>query len=138
VVGCIRTHSLPQRPPFCRTFDVLGSTHGRTEAVAANLVCTGTPRWHNPLVSARWYMLVCSLVPSHTVLTTAFFHQQSAFAVSFLHFAALGSASFFSRRAHVQLPLQMLMRDTQAQDTLRVYSNFLLSYRIYTQLCMMI
>lgn len=134
--GWVHSYSLfePQRPPFFRTFDRVGFTHGRTKAVAANPACTGIPRCWNLLVSVRWYMLVCSLVPAHKVPTTVLLHQQSAFAVYFLHFAAssLLCLLFFSSRAHIQLPLQKLPRDTQALETSRVSSNVLLSYIMYT------
>lgn len=78
-------------------------------------------------------MLECSLVPVHTTQTTVFSHQQAAFALYFLHFAASSLlVSFFSSWAHSQLPLQNLARDTQSFETSSVSSNLLLSYVIYT------
>lgn len=105
-----------QRPPSCRTFDTVGLAHGRTKA--ANPACTDIPRCWNPLVSARWDTLVCSFWPVHTMLTTVFFHQQSVFAVYFLHFAAsfLLCLLFFHQGSYSAAPAEVTERHSSTRN----------------------
>lgn len=70
-------------------------------------------------------MLVRSVVPGHTMLTTVFLHQQSAFALHFLHFAAssLLSLLFFQQGSCSAAPAEVTetLKLSKPQDWLVIF-----------------
>lgn len=111
--------------PFCRTLDNVGFAHGRSRAVAANPAGTGTRRCWNPQISvgeghfcAIWCQCpYCWLLCSFTsiLLSLCIFYTLP---LPLFSSVPLSAFSYHCRS----------YRDTQAHESSRVSSKFLLPY----------